>query len=89
MYFINKMWCTFDVCSQLREQNMYKEGDKLPVGGSTDSLTIDRCWKQILEISNYKQRCAEIDEYNRYITCQYHRHLSKTKFLRRITKIII
>ena len=50
---------------QVRRLNLYKEGDLTPFNQCLEQFTIDRCWKECLEISNYHQRKADVEKFNK------------------------
>ncbi|KAM9820644.1 xanthine dehydrogenase/oxidase [Neosynchiropus ocellatus] len=50
---------------QVRQINLYKEGDVTPYNQVLDQITLDRCWDEALTRSKYAQRRAAVDSYNR------------------------
>ncbi|XP_063040378.1 xanthine dehydrogenase/oxidase [Engraulis encrasicolus] len=50
---------------EVRRLNLYKQGDLTPFNQCLQQFTIDRCWQDCLEISNYHQRKAAVDDFNR------------------------
>ncbi|XP_076238841.1 xanthine dehydrogenase rosy isoform X2 [Calliopsis andreniformis] len=50
---------------KVAEFNLYKEGDKTHYGQTLINCTLDRCWKECLLSSNYNERHASIQKYNR------------------------
>uniref|UniRef100_A0A4W6FUE5 Xanthine dehydrogenase/oxidase n=1 Tax=Lates calcarifer TaxID=8187 RepID=A0A4W6FUE5_LATCA len=50
---------------QVRRLNLYMEGDSTPYNQILDQFTLDRCWDECLSRSEYQQRRAAIDLYNR------------------------
>jgi len=50
----------------VREVNFYKEGDVSPFKQTLTNVTVDRCWSQLLQQSNFENRRAAVDEFNRY-----------------------
>ncbi|XP_018522645.1 xanthine dehydrogenase/oxidase [Lates calcarifer] len=68
---ISESWIT-DVAQSLgkaaeevRRLNLYMEGDSTPYNQILDQFTLDRCWDECLSRSEYQQRRAAIDLYNR------------------------
>lgn len=53
------------ICMQIRWINMYKEGDTTPYGQTLENTTIRECWTECLESSDYYERKAEVELYNR------------------------
>ena len=51
---------------QVRELNMYKVGDSLPLNCSSDTLTTDKCWREVMLNSQYREKLNEIQKFNRY-----------------------
>ncbi|XP_076843941.1 xanthine dehydrogenase/oxidase isoform X2 [Brachyhypopomus gauderio] len=50
---------------QVREMNMYKQGDLTPFHQRLEQFTIHRCWQECLTISDFCQRKANIELYNK------------------------
>lgn len=51
--------------SEVRELNMYHEGDVTPYGMTLSNCTIRKCWEQLKGTSNFTVRRAEVDKFNR------------------------
>ncbi|KAJ8955150.1 hypothetical protein NQ318_009043 [Aromia moschata] len=45
--------------------NLYKEGDKTHYNQRLINCTIDKCWKECIESSDYYNRRKEVDQFNR------------------------
>ncbi|XP_042260124.1 xanthine dehydrogenase/oxidase isoform X3 [Thunnus maccoyii] len=50
---------------EVRRLNLYMEGDSTPYNQVLDQFTLDRCWDECLARSEYEQRRAAIELYNR------------------------
>ncbi|XP_073682885.1 xanthine dehydrogenase/oxidase isoform X1 [Garra rufa] len=50
---------------EVRRMNMYKEGDFTPFNQCLDQFTIDRCWEECLQLSEFKKRKDAVEQYNR------------------------
>ncbi|XP_069577315.1 xanthine dehydrogenase/oxidase [Brachyistius frenatus] len=50
---------------EVRRLNLYMEGESTPYNQILDRLTLDRCWDECLSRSEYQQRRAAVDLYNR------------------------
>ncbi|VDM24158.1 unnamed protein product [Toxocara canis] len=50
---------------QLRENNLYKEGECTPFGMHLRQCNIRRCWTECLQMSDYRSRLKEINDSNR------------------------
>uniref|UniRef100_A0AAR2K4L4 Xanthine dehydrogenase/oxidase n=1 Tax=Pygocentrus nattereri TaxID=42514 RepID=A0AAR2K4L4_PYGNA len=50
---------------QVREINLYKQGEYTPFNQCLDQFTIDRCWKECVNISDFHQRKARVELYNK------------------------
>ncbi|KAG5266149.1 hypothetical protein AALO_G00250340 [Alosa alosa] len=50
---------------EVRRLNLYKQGDLTPFNQCLQQFTIDRCWEECLEISNYHQRKADVEKFNK------------------------
>lgn len=44
---------------------MYKEGDVTPYGQTLDDCTVRQCWDECIKMSDYYDRKAEAELYNR------------------------
>ena len=53
-------------CVEVREVNMYREGDLTHYNQPVTGNTLDRCWSEVLKQSNYEGRRHDVDEFNRY-----------------------
>ncbi|CAL8284972.1 unnamed protein product, partial [Gadus morhua 'NCC'] len=49
---------------KVRRVNLYQQGELTPYGQVLDRLTLDRCWDQCLQRSQYHQRREALDQYN-------------------------
>eukprot|EP00079_Xenopus_tropicalis_P035814 XP_017949585.1 PREDICTED: xanthine dehydrogenase/oxidase [Xenopus tropicalis] len=50
---------------QVRELNMYSEGDLTHFTQQLESCTVRRCWEECLKQANYHERKRSIEEFNR------------------------
>ncbi|XP_025071860.1 xanthine dehydrogenase/oxidase isoform X3 [Alligator sinensis] len=50
---------------QVRKLNLYNEGDLTHFNQKLEGFTVQRCWEECLESSNYHARRKLIDEFNR------------------------
>ncbi|KAI4895470.1 hypothetical protein NFI96_023969, partial [Prochilodus magdalenae] len=50
---------------QVRKINLYKQGECTPFNQCLDQFTIDRCWEECMNISDFHQRKASVELYNR------------------------
>jgi len=46
--------------------NFYKDGDVSPFKQTLMNVTVDRCWSQLLQQSDFEYRRAAVDQFNRY-----------------------
>jgi len=46
--------------------NFYKDGDVSPFKQTLMNVTVDRCWSQLLQQSDFEHRRAAVDQFNRY-----------------------
>uniref|UniRef100_A0A4W4HLA5 Xanthine dehydrogenase/oxidase n=1 Tax=Electrophorus electricus TaxID=8005 RepID=A0A4W4HLA5_ELEEL len=53
---------------QVRELNLYKQGEYTPFNQCLEQFTIDRCWRECMNISDFHQRKANVD-----CDCRQHR----------------
>uniref|UniRef100_A0A8C1ZUB1 Xanthine dehydrogenase/oxidase n=1 Tax=Cyprinus carpio TaxID=7962 RepID=A0A8C1ZUB1_CYPCA len=51
--------------SIVRRMNMYKEGDFTPFSQRLDNFTIDRCWEECMQLSDFNKRKDAVEQYNR------------------------
>ncbi|XP_046575197.1 xanthine dehydrogenase/oxidase-like [Haliotis rubra] len=51
--------------TQVREINLFREGDVTVTGMLLDNCTLSRCWRQCLEESQYEVRKTKVKEFNR------------------------
>jgi xanthine dehydrogenase/oxidase len=49
---------------QVRELNMYEEGDKTHFGQALQDWNVPTLWKQIKESSDFERRRKEVDAFN-------------------------
>ncbi len=56
-------------CLQVREINLFQEGDRTHYKMVTENCTIGRCWSEVLQSSDMGQRKRDIDTFNRYMGC--------------------
>ena len=66
---------------QVREVNLYKEGDTTPHGLKLENCTVRELWAKCKEDSQYEQRLEEVKEFNRYIICYVRKEVTKSKFI--------
>ncbi|KAM4772306.1 xanthine dehydrogenase/oxidase [Rhinophrynus dorsalis] len=50
---------------QVRKLNMYNEGDLTHFNQKLEGCTAQRCWDECLKLSNYQERKASVEEFNR------------------------
>ncbi|KAL6478496.1 hypothetical protein MHYP_G00143310 [Metynnis hypsauchen] len=50
---------------QVREINLYKQGEYTPFNQCLEQFTIDRCWEECMSISDFHQRKARAELYNK------------------------
>ncbi|KAJ8964524.1 hypothetical protein NQ314_004819 [Rhamnusium bicolor] len=50
---------------EISELNLYKEGDTTHYNQKITNCTIDKCWKECIDSSNYYNRRIEVDKFNR------------------------
>ncbi|KAI5610778.1 xanthine dehydrogenase/oxidase, partial [Silurus asotus] len=50
---------------QVRKLNLYKQGDFTPFNQCLDQFTIHRCWEECITISDFYQRKAKLEQYNK------------------------
>uniref|UniRef100_A0A4W4HGA0 xanthine dehydrogenase n=1 Tax=Electrophorus electricus TaxID=8005 RepID=A0A4W4HGA0_ELEEL len=50
---------------QVRELNLYKQGEYTPFNQCLEQFTIDRCWRECMNISDFHQRKANVELYNK------------------------
>ncbi len=50
---------------EVREMNMYEEGDSTPYGKVLSNCNIQRCWKELKESSNFIERKLSIEKFNK------------------------
>lgn len=49
---------------EIRDLNMYKEGQITPFNQELDNWSVPRIWKQLIERGEYHQRRIIVDEFN-------------------------
>ena len=52
---------------QVREVNFYKEGDVSPYRQTITNVTLERCWSQVLQQSDFERRKEGVEHFNRYM----------------------
>ena len=57
------------IFQQVREQNLYHEGDKIPASQMLTDFHLRQCWKELMTKINYEDRVAEIENFNRFVQC--------------------
>ncbi len=45
--------------------NIYKEGDFTPFNQRLEQFTIDRCWEECMQLSDFNKRKDAVEQYNR------------------------
>ncbi|TRY88303.1 hypothetical protein DNTS_016695 [Danionella cerebrum] len=50
---------------EVRRINMYKEGDLTPFNQRLEQFTIDRCWEECMQLSEFGNRKEAVEEHNR------------------------
>ena len=53
--------------ADVRELNIYHEGDTTPCGMVLNNCTIRRCWAQLKETSSFSSRRTKVDQFNQYV----------------------
>ena len=53
--------------ADVRELNMYHEGDTTAYGLELSNCTIRRCWDQLKETSSFSSRRAAVDQFNQCV----------------------
>ncbi|XP_066155943.1 xanthine dehydrogenase isoform X1 [Euwallacea fornicatus] len=51
-------------CLQVSEINLYKSGQSTPYNQIVENCTLDRCWKECLDTSQYFKRKKDLEVYN-------------------------
>ncbi len=51
---------------EVRELNMYHEGDATPYDMVLSNCTIRKCWEQLKETSSFTARRAAVDQFNKW-----------------------
>uniref|UniRef100_A0A915BF50 Xanthine dehydrogenase n=1 Tax=Parascaris univalens TaxID=6257 RepID=A0A915BF50_PARUN len=51
--------------NELREKNLYKEGECTPFGMHLQQCNIRRCWTECFELSDYETRLNAVNDFNR------------------------
>ena len=54
--------------AQVREQNLYREGDKIPANQELLEFHLRQCWNDLMTKINYEDRVAAIEKFNKYVT---------------------
>ena len=52
---------------QVREQNLYCEGDRIPAKQELTEFHLRRCWNDLMTKINYEDRVAEIEKFNKFV----------------------
>ncbi|XP_078465987.1 xanthine dehydrogenase/oxidase [Lampetra fluviatilis] len=50
---------------EVRQVNMYTDGDLTHFNQPLTDFTLDRCWDECLQQANYTQRCVDVEDFNR------------------------
>lgn len=50
---------------QIRANNLVSDGDPLLFNQVQSGCTLDQCWSQMMDKSNYAQRVKEVEAFNR------------------------
>ena len=58
--------CTYFVF-QVRELNLYQDGDRTHFGQELKPCFIQRCWDECMKQSDYERRRKEVDTFNRFV----------------------
>ncbi|XP_065093510.1 xanthine dehydrogenase-like [Ochlerotatus camptorhynchus] len=51
--------------AELAELNMYQEGDKTHYNEPIENCNVRRCWQEMMESSNFKDRRSEVEDFNK------------------------
>lgn len=57
----------FSRFKQVRERNLVQTGDTASFGQVLENCTVRRCWREVLEQSDYDARRAAVQKFNRYV----------------------
>lgn len=52
---------------KVSEINLYKEGDRTCYNQQLINCTLDKCWKECLEMSNYIERKQDLQKFNKLV----------------------
>ena len=50
---------------QLRELNMYREGDRTHFNQIMEHCTLDRCWRECINMSDFQERRIQVESFNK------------------------
>ncbi|KAI0221789.1 Xanthine dehydrogenase/oxidase [Lamellibrachia satsuma] len=50
---------------QVSELNLYKEADLTPYNQMLEDCHVRQCWRDLMQRSSYKTRCAQVNKFNR------------------------
>ena len=53
---------------QVREKNLYREGDRIPANQVLTEFHLQRCWNDLITKVNYEDRVAAIENFNKSVT---------------------
>ena len=52
---------------QAREQNLYREGDRIPANQELTEFHLQRCWSDLMTKINYEDRIVAIEKFNKFV----------------------
>lgn len=55
--------------------NLYKEGNITHYNQKLENCTMQRCWIECLAFSNYQERLADVQKFNRYALKNKRNHI--------------
>jgi len=65
-FIIQKHLSLHRLCDlQVRQVNMYREGDVTPYGQILEDCSVRQCWEECLVSAQYYERKSEAELYNR------------------------
>lgn len=53
--------------AEISELNLYREGDTTQYNQKLINCTLDKCWKECIESSEYYKRRKEVEKFNRSV----------------------
>ena len=63
--FMDELACDLEMDpAELREKNLYQEGDTAYFSQTLNHCTLKRCWEECRAQSNYEEQCKRVVEFN-------------------------